>query len=100
MHIERIIFRHQQNGFVQYVAKGVKIHMYEFGKYNASSELYEAGASITDLQSFHGHSLPQTRLLYTKIDKRFTKIEDLMKHKFDKRRNTSEGSPATRGIDR
>lgn len=51
----------------------VKIHLYEFVKHSLSTQLYEEGYSLHDIQKFHGHSSPETSLLYTKIDvlKRF-----------------------------
>lgn len=57
----------------------VRIKLYEFGKHSRSSELYEQGASLVDLQKFHGHSKPQETLLYTKIDvlKRFRKFDNV-----------------------
>ena len=51
----------------------VKINLYEFVKHSLSTQLYEEGYSLHDIQKFHGHSSPETSLLYTKIDvlKRF-----------------------------
>jgi integrase len=58
----------------------VKIKLYEFGKHSRSSELYEQGASLQDLQKFHGHSKAETSMLYTKIDvlKRFQKFDNVI----------------------
>ena len=51
----------------------VKIPLYNFGKHSRSSEFYEEGYSLVDIQHYHGHSKPETSLIYTKIDvlKRF-----------------------------
>lgn len=65
----------------------VKIKLYEFVKHSLSTQLYEEGYSLHDIQKFHGHSSPETSLIYTKIDvlKRFanrknvTKIDDAKK---------------------
>ncbi len=52
----------------------VKIRLYEFVKHSLSTQLYEEGYSLHDIQKFHGHSSPETSLIYTKIDvlKRFS----------------------------
>ncbi|MGO9951738.1 MAG: tyrosine-type recombinase/integrase [Dissulfurispiraceae bacterium] len=51
----------------------VKIKLYEFVKHSLSTQLYDEGYSLHDIQKFHGHSSPETSLIYTKIDvlKRF-----------------------------
>ena len=51
----------------------IKIKLYEFVKHSLSTQLYEEGYSLHDIQKFHGHSSPETSLIYTKIDvlKRF-----------------------------
>ena len=51
----------------------VKIKLYEFVKHSLSTQLYEEGYSLHDIQKFHSHSSPETSLIYTKIDvlKRF-----------------------------
>jgi len=56
--------------------ENIKIKLYEFCKHSWSTEMYEKGASLEDLQKYHGHSKPETSLLYTKIDvlKRFKKF--------------------------
>ncbi len=55
------------------VFEPVKIRLYEFVKHSLSTQLYEEGYSLQDIQKFHGHSSPETSLIYTKIDvlKRF-----------------------------
>ena len=62
------------------VWENVKIKLYEFCKHSWSTEMYEKGASLEDLQKYHGHSKPETSLLYTKIDvlKRFKKFAEVI----------------------
>lgn len=58
----------------------IKIPFYNFGKHSVSSEFYESGATLQDLQQWHGHSKAETSLIYTKIDvvKRFRSIENII----------------------
>lgn len=62
------------------VWEDIKIKLYEFCKHSWSTEMYEKGASLEDLQKYHGHSKPETSLLYTKIDvlKRFKKFAEVI----------------------
>ncbi len=59
--------------FFQAFHEPVHIGLYEFVKHSLSTQLYEEGYSLHDIQKFHGHSSPETSLIYTKIDvlKRF-----------------------------